>query len=599
MKRFKSIYIIPVATILCFSAACKKDFLDRFPQTQITPEVFFNTEEDLVLYMNGMLSLPNRNTYLNDQSTDNAATTAAVEIKSMMTGSPSSQTITGGWSWSRLRDINYFLENYQKAAVSDDIKNHYVGLARYYRAIFYSNMVNRYSDVPWYDKTLNPTDEALKDPAAPRTEVMKKVMEDLDFAVKHVRENVPTGTPGKWAVYFMQAKIALHEGTYRKYHDELNLKNTANEFLQVAATASEEIMKSGKYSIFSSGKPEQDYATLFESLDLTNNKEVILVNAFDQAKNVTQNVNGVVFGDYEQSPSRDLVQTYLMKDGKRFTDLPNYSKFGFVEEFKNRDPRLNQTYIYPEWKREPGSTTYVQRLNKNFTGYHQRKGYVNSTDQNVYNSIDFPVHRYAEVVLMFAEAKAELGTLTQVDLNSSINLLRKRVDMPDLMLAEANGNPDPKLKMDFPKVTGTNAGVILEIRRERRVELAFENSRYNDLMRWNAGKLLEKIPEGMYFPSVGNYDLTGDGIPDIKLIPEGQTIPSDREKNSLGVALVYYTIGKFDSTAGVYLSNGSAGGSMVTDVRKRTFIEPMYYYRPIPETQMILNPNLKQPFGWK
>lgn len=599
MKRFKSIYIIPVATILCFSAACKKDFLDRFPQTQITPEVFFNTEEDLALYMNGMLSLPNRNTYLNDQSTDNAATTAAVEIKSMMTGSPSSQTITGGWSWSRLRDINYFLENYQKATVSDDIKNHYVGLARYYRAIFYSNMVNRYSDVPWYDKTLNPTDEALKDPAAPRTEVMKKVMEDLDFAVKHVRENVPTGTPGKWTVYFMQAKIALHEGTYRKYHDELNLKNTANEFLQVAATASEEIMKSGKYSIFSSGKPEQDYATLFESLDLTNNKEVILVNAFDQAKNVTQNVNSVVFGDYEQSPSRDLVQTYLMKDGKRFTDLPNYSKFGFVEEFKNRDPRLNQTYIYPEWKREPGSTTYVQRLNKNFTGYHQRKGYVNSTDQNVYNSIDFPVHRYAEVVLMFAEAKAELGTLTQVDLNSSINLLRKRVDMPDLMLAEANGNPDPKLKMDFPKVTGTNAGVILEIRRERRVELAFENSRYNDLMRWNAGKLLEKIPEGMYFPSVGNYDLTGDGIPDIKLIPEGQTIPSDREKNSLGVALVYYTIGKFDSTAGVYLSNGSAGGSMVTDVRKRTFIEPMYYYRPIPETQMILNPNLKQPFGWK
>lgn len=599
MKRFKSIYIIPVATILCFSTACKKDFLDRFPQTQITPEVFFNTEEDLALYMNGMLSLPNRNTYLNDQSTDNAATTAAVEIKSMMTGSPSSQTITGGWSWSRLRDINYFLENYQKATVSDDIKNHYVGLARYYRAIFYSNMVNRYSDVPWYDKTLNPTDEALKDPAAPRTEVMKKVMEDLDFAVKHVRENVPTGTPGKWAVYFMQAKIALHEGTYRKYHDELNLKNTANEFLQVAVTASEEIMKSGKYSIFSSGKPEQDYATLFESLDLTNNKEVILVNAFDQAKNVTQNVNSVVFGDYEQSPSRDLVQTYLMKDGKRFTDLPNYSKFGFVEEFKNRDPRLNQTYIYPEWKREPGSTTYVQRLNKNFTGYHQRKGYVNSTDQNVYNSIDFPVHRYAEVVLMFAEAKAELGTLTQADLNSSINLLRKRVDMPDLMLAEANGNPDPKLKMDFPKVTGTNAGVILEIRRERRVELAFENSRYNDLMRWNAGKLLEKIPEGMYFPSVGNYDLTGDGIPDIKLIPEGQTIPSDREKNSLGVALVYYTIGKFDSTAGVYLSNGSAGGSMVTDVRKRTFIEPMYYYRPIPETQMILNPNLKQPFGWK
>lgn len=599
MKRLSTLYYIPLATLLCLTSACKKDFLDRFPQTSVTPEVFFNTEEDLALYMNGLLSLPNRNSYLNDQSTDNAATTAAVEIKNMMTGNPSSQTITGGWSWGRLRDINYFLENYNRAKVADDVKNHYAGLARYYRAIFYSNMVNRYSDVPWYDVTLNPTDEALKNPQNSRTEVMTKVMEDLDFAVKNVRENVPTGTPGKWAVYLMQAKIALHEGTYRKYHDELNLKNTADNFLKIAETATQEIMKSAKYSIHSTGKPNDDYAALFESLDLTNNKEVILFVAFDQGKNLTQNVNGVVFGDYEQSPSRDLLQTYLMKDGKRFTDIPNYAKLEFVQEFKDRDPRLSQTFIYPEWTRQPGNTIYVQRLNKNFTGYHQRKGYVNSGDQNIYNSIDFPVHRYADVLLMFAEAKAELGTLTQADLDNSVNLVRKRVGMPDLILSVANGNVDPKLKADFPKVTGTNTGVILEIRRERRVEFAFENSRYNDIMRWNAGKLLEKIPEGMYFPSVGNYDLTGDGVPDIKLIPEGQTIPTDREKNSLGVALVYYTIGKFDGTAGVYLSNGTAGGTMVTDIKKRNFIEPMYYYRPIPEVQMLLNPNLKQPFGWK
>lgn len=269
---------------------------------------------------------------------------------------------------------------------------------------------------------------------------------------------------------------------------------------------------------------------MFESVDLTNNKEVILVNAFDQGKNFTQNVNGVVFGDYEQSPSRDLVQSYLMKDGKRFTDIPNYSKLGFVEEFKNRDPRLSQTYIYPEWKRQPNGSIYVQRLNKNFTGYHQRKGYVNSSDQNIYNSIDYPVHRYAEVLLMHAEAKAEMGTLTQENLNRTINLLRKHADLPDLILSDANLNIDPKLKNDFPTVTGSNTGAILEIRRERRIELAFENTRYNDLMRWNAGKLLEKIPEGMYFPSTGNYDLTGDGIPDIKLIPKGQSIPADREK---------------------------------------------------------------------
>lgn len=598
MKLFSKIYFISIVGFLGLTS-CNKSFLDRLPQEDITPNVFFNTEDDLMLYTYGLLEMPNRNSYLNDQSTDNAATTAAVEIKTMMVGSPSSQTITSGWSWGRLRNINYFLDNYSKANVSDEIKNHYVGLARYYRAKFYYNMVKRYSDVPWYDKTLNKGDEGLKDPQTPRADVMDKILEDLDFASKNVRETVPTGTPGNWAVLFLQAKIALQEGSYRKYHDELNLKESANTFFQLAETASKAIIDSKKFAISNTKNPEKDYADLFESQDLSQNKEVILLNAFDQSKNISQNVNGVVFGDYEQSPSRDLLQSYLMKDGSRFTDKADYSKYGFVKEFENRDPRLKQTFVGPEWIRVPNNSPYIQRLNKNFSGYHQRKGFVNSTDQFLLNSVDFPVHRFAEVLLMYAEAKAELGTLTQGDLDLSINLLRDRVAMPHLNLVQANGNLDPKLVEDFPKVNGSHKGVILEIRRERRVELAFENSRYEDLMRWNAGKLLENIPEGMYFPGVGNFDLTGDGVPDIKLIPEGQTIPKDKEKNALGVNLVYYTIGKFDGTAGVYLKNGVNGGTMVTDIKKRTFIEPMYYYRPIPQAQMLLNDKLKQPFGWK
>lgn len=599
MKLHKNILYISLSGLLLCSGACSDDFLDRNPQTAVTPEVFFNSEEDLALYMYGLLEMPNRNSYLNDQSTDNAATTAAVELKTMMVGNPSSQTITSGWSWSRLRNINYFLENYQKASVTDEVKNHYAGLARYYRAIFYYNMVKRYSDVPWYDKTLNPSDEELKNPQTPRAEVMDHIMEDLAFAAEHVRESVPTGTPGKWVAKLMQAKIALHEGTYRKYHDELNMKTTADQFLKLAEESSLAIIASTKFAIYTTGKPNEDYAALFESQDLLANKEVMLVNVFDQSKNISQNVNGVVFGDYEQSPSRDLVHSYLMNDGSRFTDKAGYQTMGYVQEFQNRDPRLSQTLIYPQWVRAPESSPYIQRLNKNFTGYHQRKGYVNSTVQEVLNGVDFPVYRYAEVLLIHAEAKAELGTITQDDLDKTVNLLRKRVGMPDLNLLVANSNPDPKMKTDFPKVSGAFAGVLLEIRRERRVEFAFENSRYDDLMRWNAGKLLERIPEGMYFPGIGNYDMTGDGVADIKLIPEGETIPAVREKNSLGVNLVYYSIGRFDGTAGVYLKNGTNGGTMVTEIRTRTFHEPMYYYRPIPEAQVLLNNNLKQPFGWK
>lgn len=597
----KNIYIAFIVLIGSLTA-CKKGDLDRFPQTQIAPELFFNSEEDLALYVNGLLSQPDRNSYLNDQSSDNVATTAAVEVKNIMGGKANAQNITTGWSWGRLRNINYFLENYNKAKVSAEIKNHYAGLARYYRAEFYLDKVKRFSDVPWYSKTLNPDDEQLLFKGRdPRVLVIDSIMADLDFAYKNTREKVPSGTPGKWSVATLYARAALYEGTYRKYHDELNLKSTANTFLETAARVAGDIIASNKFSIYNLKKPEQDYATLFNSQDLSSNPEIILVNAFDMSKNRSQNVNGVVFGNYEQAPAKDLIQAYLMKDGSRFTDLPNYDKTGFVKEFENRDPRLAQTIAYPGWVRNTASTPsiYIQELNKNFTGYHQLKGFVNSNDNAILNGVDFPVYRYAEALLIYAEALAELGRITQSDLDRSLNLLRQRAGLPNLNLAAANANPDPIMSLQFPNIN-SNKGLIMEIRRERRVEFAFENSRYDDLMRWSAGKFLAKSPEGIYFPGLGKYDMTGDGIEDIILIDQGMTIPAEEQKqlNSLGEKLIYYRTGSIGSDATVYLKNGNAGGSIVTESVMRNFEEPKYYYRPVPQQQVLLNPNLKQIFGW-
>lgn len=594
----KNIYILFAALTLGLGA-CKKGELDRFPQTSVSPNLFFNTEEDLALYVNGLLSMPDRGTYLSDQSSDNVTTTAAVEVKNIMAGNANAQNITGGWSWGRLRNINYFLENYNKAKVTDDVKRHYVGLARYYRASFYLGMVKRFSDVPWYSGTLNPGDPDLYKPRDSRALVMDSVMADLEYAYKNVREKVPSGTPGKWATAVFYLRAALYEGTYRKYHDELNLQASANQFLETAARVSGEVIAANKFSIYNTKKPSTDYADLFASQDLSLNPEMILVNAFDQTKNWGQNVNSVVFGDYEQAPAKDLIQSYLMKDGSRYTDVANYDKFGFVKEFENRDPRLAQTMVYPGWISVPNTSPYIQRLNKNFTGYHQLKGYVNSTDFNTLNGVDFPVYRYAEVLLTYAEALAELGKLSQPQLDASVNLIRKRAGMPDLNMAQANGNPDPILLQQFNNVS-SNQGLILEIRRERRVEFAFENFRYDDLMRWKAGKLLTKSPEGMYFAGLGKYDLTGDGVDDIVLIDVGQTIPDEakKEKNSLGVTLTYYRAGAFGSDATVFLKNGNNGGNIVTENVTRKFEEPKYYYRPIPQQQILLNNNLKQIFGW-
>jgi starch-binding outer membrane protein, SusD/RagB family len=592
---------ILLLALMVSATACQEDFLEKYPQTSISPEIFFSTEEDLALYVNGLLDMPGSSSYLGDQDTDNAATTGAVELKVIMTGTPSSQTITGGWDWSRLRNVNYFLDNYQRARVSSQVKAHYAGLARYYRAQFYIGKVARFSDVPWFSKTLNPGDEALYKTQDPRAMVMDSVMADLAYAAANVNESVPAGTPGKWAVMTEYARAALYEGTYRKYHPELNLSGTAAKFLETAATVSGEIIASGKFGIYNTGKPAQDYATLFTSQDLSKNTEVILMNAYDREKKKDGSVNSTVFGDYEQAPARDLVQTYLMKDGSRFTDIQGYQQFGFVKEFENRDPRLAQTLVYPGWVRVPDAAPYIHRLNKNFTGYHQLKGYMNTADNNVQNGADFPVYRYAEVLLTYAEAKAELGTLTQDDLDKSVNLLRKRAGLPDLKLAAANATPDLVLAEKYPNVAGANRGVILEIRRERRVEFAFENQRFQDIMRWKAGKLLTKIPEGMYFSGLGKFDLTGDGVEDIKLIDKGTSIPAekDKEKNKLGVTLIYYRAGAIGEDATVYLKNGANGGPMITETAVRTFDDPKYYYRPIPRKEMLLNPKLKQVFGWQ
>ncbi|MEP7371895.1 MAG: RagB/SusD family nutrient uptake outer membrane protein [Chitinophagaceae bacterium] len=592
-------YTICFLALLFPLASCKKNFLDRFPQTSIPPDLFFNSEQDLALYINGLLSLPGRDdSYYGDQNTDDKATTGYQEINSMMTTSPTAETIITGWSygdWKRLRDINYFLENYDKAAEQQTVKDHYAGLARFYRAMFYMNKVKRYSDVPWYSATINPTDENLYKPRDSRAVVLDSIMADLEYAAAHVRSkgDVPSGTPYNMVVKLVQARIALYEGTFRRYHPELNLQGSAIDFLTKAASAANDIISSNQFSLAG------DYLSLFTSSDLSGNPEVLLARAYSDDLGLGSSLYS--FFDYEMSPSKDLVKTYLMKDGSRYTDQPGYLTFQFVKEFQNRDPRLSKTIVPPGYvMADQAPRPYVQSLNPKFSGYHQLKGYINSTDNKTINDVDFPSYRYAEALLIYAEAKAELGTLTQADLDITINLLRTRAGITTpLDLAAANASPDPVLAAKYPDVSGANKGVILEIRREKRVEFAAEGYRFDDLMRWHAGKELEKIQEGLYFPGLGDYDLTGDGVTDITLIDKNTPVPNTPPNNSLGVPIKYYQAGTINDGVSVFLKNGTAGGPIVTDGEIRSFVEPKFYYRPVPATEVTLNKNLApQLFGW-
>ena len=208
-------------------------------------------------------------------------------------------------------------------------------------------------------------------------------------------------------------------------------------------------------------------------------------------------------------------------------------------------------------------------------------------------AIRLPVYRYAEVLLNYAEAKAELGTLTQEDLDISVNLLRDRVGMNDahLNMAAANANPDRYLsakETGYPNVSGSNKGVILEIRRERAVELNQEGFRFDDLVRWKAGACIDQDIYGMYFAGAGEYDLSGDGNPDVILYNKGTAKPE------AGSGVLVYEIGKD------ILLTGSNSGYVYShkNIVRNGFNEERDYLYPIPINERSLNPNLTQNPGW-
>ncbi|MDO5016846.1 MAG: RagB/SusD family nutrient uptake outer membrane protein [Porphyromonas sp.] len=599
MKR----YILPLLLLSALLlTGCNDAFMNRQPKTEIGASNFFNSEEDLKMYIYGLYNFPGHGNYAADGGTDNQATTSgSVEIKNIMLApAPNSSTITGGWSWSRLKEINFFLSHAQEAPIPDEVKNHYIGVARFFRARFYMGMVKRYSDIPWYDDYIEADNEELLFKGRdPRSLVVERLMADYEFAAKHVRADQPDGAVDKWTVLTYYSRDALYEGTFRKYHPELKLESTATAFLQLARDKAKEVMDANVFAIHSTGDIDSDYLELFRSTDLSGNPEMILVTYYD-GKEVKAGTSEWNFGNYEPSPAKDLLQAYLMRDGSYYSSQEGYREFEFVKEFENRDPRLSQTYAYPGWELlqtntyVSGAGLYVQQLNKNFTGYHLIKGFTNNKEREVQDQRDYPVLRYAEVLLNYAEAMAELGTFDKNVADRTVNLLRRRVGMPDFDMSPM---PEPLSVSKY----GDISPLLQEVRRERRVELAFEGHRYDDLMRWGAGKVLERVPEGLYFPSLGKFDLNGDGIEDIHLISTSEDIPADDDKevNSLGQKLVYYRTGPIsDSRATVYLSEGDKG-VIVTATTMGRFEVPKYYYRPIPAKEMSLNDNLgPQLFGW-
>ena len=576
--------LILLAILAGVFSSCNKDYLDRQPESDISPDAFFRSEKDLELYTNSFYrALPSAEGVYNEDIDNIVKQTLPAEV----IGNRTVPVSGGGWTWSDLRNINYFLENYNRTVPEEQARK-WAAVARFFRAYFYFDKVKRFGDVPWYSTALSVDDEAeLMKARDSRELVMDSVMADIDYAIAHLGTGKSVEKVTRWTALALKSRIGLYEGTFRKYHTE-EVYPDAQRFLREAADAAKTLIDEGPYSLYLGSGPEKGYGELFSSVNAID-QEVILSRRYSDELQVWHNVNYYTITASYGRPglNKSLVDSYLMQDGSRFTDQPGYATMEFFEEVQNRDPRLSQTIRTPGYRRIGGTADQVPQLGFSVTGYQVIK-FVGDVryDSNNRSENDMPVFRFAEVLLNYAEAKAELGSLTQADIDLSVKRLRDRVDMPNLILSEANANPDPFLADQYKQVSGSNKGVILEIRRERRIELVMESFRWDDIVRWKEGQLLTRQFKGMYFPGTGQYDLDGNNTTDV-ILYEG-TKPS-----APGGVQVLRIGGE------ILLENGSSGNIVINPHINKTFDEKKDYLYPLPIEELQLNPNLVQNPGWK
>ena len=527
MKKY--IFAICSAVLL---VSCK-GMLDRFPQDKLSPETFLATETEMQTYTNALYPMFPSGFFSGGQS--DAVT--GRELDAEIRGGRTINSGDSGWNWTYLRRINTFLE-YCGNCKDEEIRDQYIALVRFFRAWFYFEKIKKFGDVPWYDHTLGSDDDDLYKPRDSRDYVMQRMIEDIDFAIEKLPSAHSDYRVTKWTALALKSRFCLFEGTFRKYHaGDVFLQTLPADalpysyYLEQAADAADKFIAGSGYSIYSSEGEDASYIGLFTKYNISEgtNKEVILARDYSLEFDVTHSANA----DYTSATlarrgiTRKIIASYLMRDGSRFTDREGWETMSFKEEVQNRDPRLAQSIRTPGYCRLGTETLFGPNLEHCVTGYSPIKYFMGPEDDHE-SYCDLILFRAGEVYLNFAEAKAELGTITQADINRSIKPLRDRVGMPNLMMTTANANPDPFLTdakwggFSNPiLLADPNKGLILEIRRERTIELLGEGFRYYDIIRWAEGHCFESPLLGMYFPGEGSYDLDGDEVPDVTLYSGG------------------------------------------------------------------------------
>lgn len=553
-------YIIIIAFAALLFSGCQKD-LDLFPKDTISDGTFWKTSADYKLAANNLYNSLEDFEYSMDTESD-----IAYDVpNSISNGSYQTSETDSKWTdpYIYIRRCNNIIEKAEGSPIAADVKR-YVAEARFFRAYNYWKLFRLYGGVPLITKVLNVSSEELYSARGTRKETVDLILKDLTDAAIDLPEqkSLSSGDIGritKGAANSLKARVALFEGTWGKFRND----GTASEYLTTAIDAAGTVMNSGQYSLFN-GKGNQSYRHMFiESGDDT--PEAILDRRHQ--RDIAGSYFNRLISEGNYLLTKKLADMYLCSDGLPINKSNLFKGYDtYVSEFQDRDPRMSMTMIIPgtevtqTWYVTPvASWPFYPQRNAN-TGYTTYKflsedDYANSVNYNW--SYDHHIIRYAEVLLIYAEATFEKnGTISDADLNKSINLVRQRVNMPALTNAFISAN---------------NLDMKQEIRRERTVELALEGFRYDDLRRWKTAET----------------ELT-QAIKGIKIVGTPWANP-----------IIIEGVNRNPYGGASWQSKTDANGFIITESAEgRTFNPQKHYLRPIPTKEILINDKLKQNPEW-
>lgn len=521
MKNFVSIIVFFPLTILVSS--CKKDFLNLEPLDTLSSTNSLASTNELLLYLNQFYqgTFPGQPTItggsgiaFNDAGTDNMIFSSINVRTNGLLSISNAATLSG---YNKIRSLNYFFENYKNAKGDTTLINNYLGEAKFFRAYIYFNLVKDYGDITWVNKVLPGDPELMKIPRDTRTLVIDSVLADLNDAIRllPVKVNTVSMRIHRDVASAFKSRVALFEATWQKYHkakgDPFYTKSITDakiqNYFEQARDAALAVISSGRWSVYTTGKPLEDYSNLFITQDLSTNPEILFWKKYNVNDNIGHGISKYISTDGgDMGITLSLVDDYLTRDGHPFTgNQRTQAQATYASELNPalRDPRLSQTVAVPGQPLKPGilvpayppiNQTGWQRSTTGFP-LHKFLEYNNARAVADDNSSSAPaiIFRYAEVLLNYAEAMAELGGDPAL-IAKALAPLRNRVGMPPVDFSR-EFNSDPSYPFS------NLSSVLQAVRRERRIELAAEAFRMDDILRWAAADILlvGKRPLGALF----------------------------------------------------------------------------------------------------